>query len=208
MAIKRMRSLPKAAEELRQNDPDTCVTLGVLRRLVKEGTTATAYGEETATGKAGITFQMHDPFATAYYMNPSASNSGGWKNSTMRSDTMETMKGYIPSAWQNIIKPVNKKSGTGGGSSSGTQTTSDSCFLLAEVEIFGSTTYSASGEGSQYQYYKAGNSTVKTNSGSANGWWERSPRTGGNSRYCYVNSGNAQSDYAYSSHDVAFGFCV
>lgn len=32
----RMRSLPKAAEELRANDPETKITYWILRRWVKE----------------------------------------------------------------------------------------------------------------------------------------------------------------------------
>ena len=172
-------------------------------------TDSAAYGEETATGKAGITFQMHDLFATFYAMNSSNTNNGGWKSSNMRASTMPLMKGYLPAAWQTAIKPVNKVSGTGGGSSSGTETVSDSCFLLAEIEIFGSTNYSVSGEGTQYAYYKAGNSKVKNKGGSANSWWERSPRYDGSDRFCRVTSGaSAGGTYASSSLGVAFGFCV
>lgn len=172
-------------------------------------TTAASYGANTATGKAGMTLQMHDLFATTYTMNSSNTNSGGWKSSAMRTSTMATMKGYLPDDWEAIIKPVNKASGTGGGSSSGTETVSDSCFLLAEIEVFGSTTYSVSGEGSQYAYYKAGNSKVKNRSGSADGWWERSPYSGGSSYFCFVGSGG--SAYRLGANDsfgVAFGFCV
>ena len=172
-------------------------------------TTSTAYGAATKTGKAGITFQMHDLFATTYQMNSSNTNSGGWKSSAMRTSTMATMKGYMPAAWQTAIKPVNKASGTGGGSSSGTETVSDSCFLLAEIEIFGSTTYSVSGEGTQYAYYKAGNSKVKNKGGSAGGWWGRSPLSGGSYRFCYVGSNGSAGRYnAVGSYGVAFGFCV
>jgi len=122
---------------------------------------------------------------------------------------MATMKGYLPAAWQTAIKPVNKASGTGGGSSSGTETVSDSCFLLAEIEIFGSTSYSVSGEGTQYAYYKAGNSKVKNKSGSAADWWERSPGSGLSSFFCYVSgSGSADGNRANISSGVAFGFCV
>ena len=174
-------------------------------------TTSTAYGATTKTGKAGITFQMHDMFTTDYKMNRNNTNSGGWKSSAMRTSTMETMKGYLPSAWQSIIKPVNKASGTGGGSSSGTETVSDSCFLLAEIEIFGSIKYSVSGEGTQYAYYKAGNSKVKNKNGSAHSWWERSPRSGNSNYFCRVNS-NANYIAAYTDANtmlgVAFGFCV
>ena len=172
-------------------------------------TDTSAYGEETATGKAGITFQMHDLFATTYEMNSTGNNTGGWKSSAMRTSTMATMKGYLPSAWQSIIKPVNKASGTGGGSSSGTETVSDSCFLLAEIEIFGSTTYSVSGEGTQYAYYKAGNSKVKNKGGFADFWWERSPLVGDSRYFCFVNGdGNAYGYLANGSFGVAFGFCV
>lgn len=172
-------------------------------------TTANAYGDNTATGKAGITFQMHNCFATTDVMNSSGTNSGGWKSSAMRTSTMATMKGYLPTEWRTAIKPVNKASGTGGGSSSGTETVSDSCFLLAEIEIFGSTTYSVSGEGTQYEYYKAGGSKVKSTRGSYYYWWERSPRLSTSSIFCCVNNnGNANSNGAAVGNGVAFGFCV
>ena len=172
-------------------------------------TTSAAYGAATKTGKAGITFQMHDLFATYYPMNSSNTNSGGWKSSAMRTSTMPIMRGYLPPAWQTAIKPVNKASGTGGGPTSGTETVSDSCFLLSEIEVFGSTTLSLSGEGTQYAYYKAGNSRVKNNSGSALGWWERSPYSNNSNYFCrvYIN-GNASYYNADYTIGVAFGFCV
>lgn len=172
-------------------------------------TTSTAYGEETATGKAGITFQMHDLFETGYKMNSSNTNSGGWKSSAMRTSTMPLMKGYMPTAWQTVIKTVNKASGLGGGSSSGTETVSDSCFLLAEIEVFGSTTNSVSGEGTQYAYYKAGNSKVKNLDGYAYHWWERSPYSGNGNSFCLVYM-NGEAIYSNPTMKplVAFAFCV
>lgn len=85
----------------------------------------------------------------------------------MRTSTMATLLNQLPTALKNVLKSVNKLSGTGGGSTSGTQTTHDKLFLLSEVEIFGTTTYSVPGEGTQYAYYKAGNSKVKKVNGSA-----------------------------------------
>ena len=173
-------------------------------------TTASAYGSNTATGKAGITFQMHDLFATNEYpMNSSNTNSGGWKNSLMRTSTMATMKGYLPDDWEAIIKPVNKASGKGGGSSSGTEIVSDNCFLLAEIEIFGSTEYSVSGEGTQYAYYKAGNSKVKNNGDYDYHWYERSPHSGDSKEFCFVSSSGSASYTNPTLHPyVAFGFCI
>lgn len=173
-------------------------------------TDANAYGAATQTGKAGITFQMHDLFATDYAMNDTNTNAGGWKSCAIRTSTMLLMKGYLPTAWQTAIKPVNKVSGTGGGSSSGTETVSDSCFLLAEIEIFGYTTYSVSGEGTQYAYYKAGNSKVKNKGGSADLWWERSPYRLTSYSFCIVDE-DGHAATLRASNDiagVAFSFCV
>lgn len=172
----------------------------------------------SSTGKAGITFQMDTCYATTYAMNSSNTNSGGWSSSNMRTSVMATMKGLLPTAWQSILRTVSKISGVGGGASSGTQTTADQCFLLAEGEIFGSS-YGNSGSGysfddecaavTQYAWYAANNTKVKTVDGSANSWWERSPSSGNSGRFCSVgSSGSAYYYLAYSSFGVSFGFCV
>ena len=81
--------------------------------------------------------------------------------------------------------------------------------LLILSGLFSWYTYSVSGEGTQYAYYKAGNSKVKNRSGSANAWWERSPRSGYSTGFCIVASnGSATNGYASYSLGVAFGFCV
>ena len=159
------------------------------------------------TGKAPLTFQLHDCYATTYQMNSSNTNSGGWTNCAMRSTRLPAILALMPAEIQAGIREVQKKSSAGNQSSS-IQTTNDKLFLLSEIEIFGSTTYSFAGEGKQYDYYKAGNSKVKNPNGSAGGWWERSPRSRTSTYFCYVNSaGNAGSDIAGASYGVAFGFC-
>lgn len=174
-------------------------------------TTSTAYGASTATGKAGITMQMQELFATTYAMNGSPTNEGGWKNSVMRTSTMTTMKGYLPSEWQSIIKPVNKQASVGSGTTR-IETVSDSCFLLAEAEIFGGSYISVAGEGTQYAYYKAGNSKIKKIGNSAEEWWGRSPFSGYTNGFFYVDDdgtrGGTSVYYASDILGVAFGFCV
>ena len=113
----------------------------------------------------------------------------------------------MPAEVKAAIKEVQKKTSAGSQSSS-IQTTNDKLFLLSEIEIFGSTTYSFAGEGTQYDYYKAGNSKVKNRSGSANTWWERSPGSSDSTHFCSVGSnGNADAGSAGYSYGVAFGFC-
>lgn len=169
---------------------------------------STAYGTATATGKAGFSFQMVDCLATTYAMNSSNTNSGGWGSCALRTTLQGTIKNTIAAAWTGIMKKVNKK--TSAGSASATiNTTADDLFLLSEIEIFGSVTYSASGEGAQYAYYKAGNSKVKNVSGSASAWWERSPSASNSAYFCVVYSdGSAGASSASYSVGVAFGFCV
>lgn len=163
---------------------------------------------KTAGGKAGITFQLVDCLNTTYQMNSYVTNVGGWKSSAMRSRMSEFL-GQLDEDLQSVIKPVNKLVSIGGNTST-IETVSDKLFLLSEVEIFGSTIFSLAGEGSQYEWYKAGNTKVKKVSGSVNHWWERSPRIRNTTNFCFVNSiGGAAGDFgSNSSIGVSFGFCV
>ena len=158
-------------------------------------------------GTAPLTFQMHDCYGTIYRMNNSNTNSGGWTNCAMRSTHLPAILNLMPAEVKAAIKEVQKKSSAGNRSSS-IQTTNDKLFLLSEIEIFGITTYSFAGEGTQYDYYKAGNSKVKNLNGSAHSWWGRSPRSSSSTSFCYVFSdGAAVASSASASFGVAFGFC-
>lgn len=160
-----------------------------------------------AGGTAPLTFQMHDCYTETKQMNSSNTNSGGWQNSAMRTTHLPAILNMMPAEVKAAIRDVQKKSSAGNQSSS-IQTTNDKLFLLSEIEIFGSTTYSFAGEGKQYAYYQAGNSKVKNLSGSAYTWWERSPRSSNSTSFCRVDSnGNANASYAGDSCGVAFGFC-
>lgn len=158
-------------------------------------------------GTAPLTFQMHDCYTETKQMNSSNTNSGGWQNSAMRTTHLPAILNMMPAEVKAAIRDVQKKSSAGNQSSS-IQTTNDKLFLLSEIEIFGSTTYSFAGEGKQYDYYKAGNSKVKNLSGSAHTWWERSPYSSNSTYFCSVNSGgSAIASTASYSYGVAFGFC-
>ena len=204
-------------------DIDICGRLGMAQQFFKVGDSKTVniggtnyevqiigfnHDDKVSGGKAAYSFQLVDCLNQTQQMNTSNTNTGGWNGSAMRG-RMSTYKSQLPAALRNVIKTVKKKSGTGGGSSSGTQQTNDDLFLLSEIEIFGTTTYSVAGEGTQYEWYKAGNSRIKKVNGSANVWWGRSPYSGDTYGFCNVNgSGNADSNGANSSCGVSFGFCV
>ena len=45
-ALPRMRTIPQAFKEIKALDPDTSITMSVLRRLVKEGAVETSPGHK------------------------------------------------------------------------------------------------------------------------------------------------------------------
>lgn len=204
-------------------DIDICGRLGMAQQFFKVGDSKTVniggtnyevqiigfnHDDKVSGGKAAYSFQLVDCLNQTQQMNTSNTNTGSWNGSAMRG-RMSTYKSQLPAALRNVIKTVKKKSGTGGGSSSGTQQTNDDLFLLSEIEIFGTTTYSVAGEGTQYEWYKAGNTKVKKVNGSASYWWERCPGSGNANDFCYVGSyGGANFNAASDSYGVSFGFCV
>lgn len=164
---------------------------------------------KTAGGKAGITFQLQNTLNTLYSMNNEDSNVGGWADTVMRNSTLTTVFSQLPTELKNAIVSVNKKSSIGN-SSSTLQTTSDKLFLLSEIEVFGKVTYSYDGEGEQYEYYYAGNSTLKYNNGRVYDWFLRSPVVDGNNGFCIVNNnGLPLTGWAgRQTKGVSFAFCV
>lgn len=171
-----------------------------------------AGGKTLENGKA-CAFQVDQKHSLSEtgYMNSSDTNSGGWSGSARRTWCNGAYRNAIPATLRPIFKKFKNKSGTGGGSSSGTQETLDYFALRAEVEIFGSTTYSVAGEGSQVQLYKTASNRVKKlgNAGSAYYWWGRSPYSGNSTYFCNVYSdGTASVDSASSSNGLAPFGCI
>ena len=159
------------------------------------------------SGKAPFTFQMHDCYGTKYAMNAGNTTVGGWTSCAMRSTHLPAILSQMPTEVQNGIREVNKLTSAGNQSAT-INTTADKLFLLSEIEIFGSVSDSMSGEGTQYDYYKTGGSTVKKLNGSASDCWERSPCARNFARFCRViSNGSAGSSNASFARGVAFGFC-
>lgn len=171
----------------------------------------------TSGGKAGMTIGMKNLLATTYRMNATGTNAGGWDESEMRTSTMATLLSQLPSDLQGVIKQVNKKA-TAGSQSTSITTSADKLWLLAEVEVDGTTSAGYADEGEQYEYWK----TVKdgtvaadrikylsNGSGSASDWWLRSPSVSGSSSFrCVYSTGGVNYGGANITRGVSFGFCV
>lgn len=159
------------------------------------------------SGKAPLTFQLHDCYGELKVMNNSGTNRGGWAPCDMRSTYLPAILALMPTEVQNGIRKVNKLTSAGNQSAT-INTTADKLFLLSEIEIFGSVINSKSGEGTQYDYYKENNSRVKNYNGNAKNWWGRSPYGYNSMYFCEVTLyGDAGFSSASISSGVPFAFC-
>lgn len=155
------------------------------------------------SGKAPLTFQMHTTYATQYKMNGAEDNSCGWKNCLVRtSNAFPALKKVMPAEVVAALKAVTKKT-TAGGASSAIDTTEDTLFLLSEIEVQGTRTYSYAGEGTQYEYYKTAANRKKNRA-----WYLRSPRL--NSTTCFDRTGwSGEADWSVASEvdGIAAAWC-
>ena len=168
---------------------------------------------------------------TAFHMNPSDSNSGGWNKSAMRyyilgSTNMQngnatsdctinpvknSLMAALPEDLRAVLKPMTIYSdNTGGGSDTASYvtTTVDYLPLLSEYEVQGTRSYANSAEQNhqaQYQYYKNGNSKIKykhNGTSTAAYWWLRSVRAAYSTIFCGVRTDGSAS---YGGVDYCLG---
>lgn len=155
------------------------------------------------SGKAPLTFQMHTTYATQYKMNGAEYNNCGWKNCLVRiSNAFPKLKQVMPAEVVAALKAVTKKT-TAGGASSSIDTTSDTLFLLSEIEVQGTRTHSYAGEGTQYAYYQTAANRKKNRA-----WYLRSPRI--NSTSCFCRTGwDGEADWSVASEvdGIAAAWC-
>ena len=155
---------------------------------------------------AGLTFGMVDCCAS-FQMNSSNTNGGGWGICLMKTQNMEEIliEG-MPRTMAQIKTPYYVYNG------SFMQYSDDYMFLPAEKEVFGTRTYSPSGEASaltQYAYYKNGGSKIKKIDGSAVIWWLRSVYSSNPAGFCSVDTDGGASYYpAGGVSGTAPCFCV
>lgn len=159
------------------------------------------------SGTAPLTLQLHD-CVSGKSMNGIGTNGVGWDGSNMRLTLLPALFATMPDIVQASIKKVTKLTSAGNKSAT-IEATEDALFFLSEIEVFGLLTYSFAGEGAQYEYYVAGNTTKKPLLGtSAANWWLRSPRATNASDFCAVlKNGTPYYGGAASGNPYAPAFC-
>lgn len=161
------------------------------------------------SGKAPLTFQLHDCYGTGYGMNDTETVVGGWKSSKMRTEYLPSILALMPESVKNGIREVGKKNAA---TSYSIVTSADKLFLLSEIEIFGSRVVSAAGEGTQYSYYANGNMSggekMKAMNGAAATWWQRSQNFAGAGGFGFVGQqGGTNGGDITNLYGVSFAFC-
>lgn len=144
--------------------------------------------------------------STAFRMNTSDTNSGGWQASYMRSAILgdggtpsspaaNSLMAALPEDLRAVIRTANKYTYNSGGVTA----TADYLSLMAEFEIFGAIEYANAQEQSyqaQYAYYQAGNSKIHyrhDSTGSAVLVWLRSPNYSRSNTFCGVSTDGTSS---------------
>lgn len=123
-------------------------------------------------------------------MNASNTNVGGYGGSRMYTTTLPAMVSALPNWLSSRLLTFNVLASAGRQSTTIETVGNNKLALRSEIEIFGNTTNSTAGEGSQIEYYKASANRAKQRgySGSSDDWWERSPAASFSNSFCRVNS--------------------
>ncbi len=188
------------------------------------------------SGKAGLTFITKDCYGT-HAMNTSATNSGGWSGSEMRSWLNSTVLNTFPSEVKDQVVSVSKLTNNTGQtqSTSAVTSTSDKLFLFSWPEMLGTVSWNAgastsyidavvNAEGTQYQLFQQGGvagtqesdtsgllrkALISGGSTSYVSWWTRSSTPNRADGFGDIDNGGVDNGgVATASQGVVFGFCI
>ena len=182
------------------------LTDGTVVDLRLADSTANRYEFSDGSGYSQSVLEFNLCIPTAYRMNPTGTNQGGWPASEMSSQTMDIVYNMLPSDLKQLVKEVKVPSATSG-SSSTLVYANNKCFLAAASEVYNSYSSYAYNEGAIFEYYNgtANSAKIKQRSGSNYYWWLRSPCRNFSGNFCYVATGgsitgnNASDTYGVSA---------
>ena len=165
-----------------------------------------AYGR----AKAGITFQFQKCYVTSY----AKSDYNNWGNAYLRTIVNTNLYGDFTEDLKNAIVQVNKKYQMNS-KNSYLGTSNDNVFLLSSFEVFGKTSNgnSLAIDGTQYSFYAAGKSKVKTDAASSTprSWWLRTIYGDDTNKYFMLVKTNGVESFILdktSKYYLAPAFCI
>ena len=151
---------------------------------------------------------------SCFNINTSMTNSGGWNSCQMKSTICPAFKNALPSDLKNNIRAVTKWQNNGASTSG--QSSSNEVWLLSEMEIFGSASYSNyTANQLQYDFYKgvtgwSAAPKIKykdTSTSEAVSWWERSAGPSIRENFCCVGT-NGSASISLADMNLGFAPCL
>ena len=177
--------------------------------------TSSMYDYADKAGSTGFVIEFTDCVITAYRMNATNTNQGGWDASEMNNKTMGVIYNILPDDVKEVVSHVKVKAANGGGSNySAVISTDNYLFIPAEREIVANQNVSMPAEWNalqRWQYYVNTNYAVKKCETSNAGWWLRSSNQSSTTAFTIINA-SGQSQYGMASYDnqyyVSPCFCI
>lgn len=133
------------------------------------------YGDANYNGgknKAAITLEMVELTTATYPIHSSINQAIGWKNCALRNTTMPAIKATVEAEIRNSIRTVTKKRAQSPNCAAGAYyETPEDLFILSGVEYgkgnYGDYFANFPDEGTEYDYYAAGNALTKKKLGTS-----------------------------------------
>lgn len=161
----------------------------------------------SAGGTAKITWILLECLNTTHRMNATGTNANGWPVTEMRKWLRDTILPTLDETIRNNIKTVSKTSYDK--TTGGDLTTDETIWLPSAREVFGGSSYEASGPIYSGLFTSTASTKFKTVNGYATTWWLRSATSKSNDIFRFVSSAGAVGgNYANITCGVAFGFCT
>lgn len=151
------------------------------------------------SGKAPLTFQLHDGYAAGRYGKTSGSE---WIESIMRTETLPAILALMPAEVQSGIREVTKFTKNG----SSIDETADKLFIPAVSEVYEDGSYAVTAEGPQYAYYSVQSLRRKQIAGTNRKWWTRT-RNGGSSVIAFGTTGGVSTEEVTTTSNIGTAFC-
>lgn len=144
-----------------------------------------------------LQFDFKDELETGNRMNSSDTNAGGYGSSEMKMTTIPAIVNALPTWIKSRLIEFSVLASAGSQSSAIDTVTGNKLALRSEIEVFGTSTYSFAGEGSQISYYATADNRKKNrgHNGSKKVWWMRSPYSTNSEYFCRVN-GTGVTDFS------------
>ena len=157
-------------------------------------------------GTSALSLVMRNCFKTNRSQAPNYET--GWANTVFRTSTLQSILSTFPSEWQNLMTPVQKKTANTQNNLTITETT-DTLWLLSDIEAFGDSNYSYSGEGAVYPIFTDNASRIKTVNNIASVWFTRSfyRQDSGYKESVAVDGGHTHTRNSDTA-GICLGFCV